>query len=66
LSDLSSALTPMLNDHDWRVRAAAAEGLKRLKMQTVITSLSARLELESHPVVQSAIERALQTLSSLS
>lgn len=66
LSNLTLALIPMLNDPDWRVRAAVAEGLKRLKMQNVSAPLQARLELESHPVVQSAIERALHSLSSLS
>ena len=65
LSDLASALTLKLNDPDWRVRAAVAEGLKRLKNPDVIGSLQARHRVESHAVVLGSIEHALLSLSKL-
>jgi HEAT repeat protein len=63
LNVLIPLLVPMLNDSEWRVRAAAAEGLKRLQNPKVIPSLKGRREVESHSVVISALDSSISSLT---
>ncbi len=63
LFGLSPILLSMLNDPEWRVRAAVSEGLKRLQDPTVSALLKERRQVESHPVVISALESAISSFT---
>lgn len=63
LTSLSPTLTSLLSDSEWRVRAAVAEGLKRLRDSKVLPALESHYKSESHPVVMSALESAIASLS---
>ena len=60
---LSPILLSMLDDPEWRVRAAVSEGLKRLQDPKVSSFLKERRQVESHPVVISALESAISSLN---
>ena len=64
LFSLSPILLSMLDDPEWRVRAAVSEGLKRLQDPKVSSFLKERRQVESHPVVISALESAISSLTS--
>ena len=64
LFGLSPILLSMLDDPEWRVRAAVSEGLKRLQDPKVSSFLKERRQVESHPVVISALESAISSLTS--
>ena len=58
-------LIEALRDEEWRVRAAAAEALKRVQATQAIESLNTRLTIEEHAVARNAIKIALKHLTAL-
>ncbi len=58
------ALEGALADRMWRVRASAAEGLKRLADPAALTALEARAD-DPHRVVRSAIDSAIASLKTI-
>ena len=65
VSDTYALILPKLDDDDWRVRAATAEALKRLRASQTIAMLEHRKSCEEHSVVRNAINRALKSLKSI-
>ncbi len=58
---LRNCLESLLDDHEWEVRVAAAEGLKRLGDLFAIPRLERQLN-DQHSVVQNAVKSALKAL----